>query len=290
MSTVGDENSLIFSRLATYMNERPDFIDSAMISELERLYGVCTEEAFSLLLCAALGFDTSFESDRLLWERYAPHMLHRLDEAYFSADPFAAAVGAVAGGRKGVWELVHSVLPAYSLVACGDPVTLPDGRVIPQVGYFDTDYRYIAVLEQGREWMTMLPNESITQRVPIAAARGRVLTYGLGLGYYAFMTSRRAEVADVTVVERDKNVISLFESLILPCFSHPEKLHIVCADAFEYAEHSAPQGGFDCVFADIWHDPSDGVAAYKRFRQYEPLFPAGTRFDYWIEDTIKLYL
>ena len=94
MSTVGDENSLIFSRLATYMNERPDFIDSAMISELERLYGVCTEEAFSLLLCAALGFDTSFESDRLLWERYAPHMLHRLDEAYFSADPFAAAVGA----------------------------------------------------------------------------------------------------------------------------------------------------------------------------------------------------
>ena len=35
MSTVGDENSLIFSRLATYMNERPNFIDSAMISELE---------------------------------------------------------------------------------------------------------------------------------------------------------------------------------------------------------------------------------------------------------------
>ncbi len=290
MSGIGYENNLIFSRLATYMNERPDFIDAAMVNEISGLYGTSKEEAFSLLLCAALGFDTSVGADRDLWNRYAPYMIHPLDEEYFSADPFSAAVRKVAGGCSGAWELGYSVLHAYSVVACGNPAIMPDGRVIPQIGYFDTDYSYIAVKENGREWMTMLPNESVTQRVPIAGARGKVLTYGLGLGYYAFMTSRKAEVTGVTVVERDKNVISLFENLILPCFTHPEKVNIVCADAFEYAEQTAPHIGFDCVFADIWHDPSDGVVAYKHFKLLEPLFPAETRFDYWIEDTIKLYL
>jgi spermidine synthase len=137
--------------------------------------------------------------------------------------------------------------------------------------------------------MTMMPNELVTQREPIKRARGNVATYGLGLGYFAFMCARKDEVESVTIVERDENVISLFNELLLPMFENREKVKIVRADAFEFAENEAPKGGFDYIFADIWHDPSDGVDAYKRFKSLEHLCP-NTKFDYWIEKTLKLYM
>ena len=48
-------------------------------------------------------------------------------------------------------------------------------------------------------------------------------------------------------------------------------------------------GGFDFDFADIWHDPSDGVPAYKKLRSYEHLLP-NAEFEYWIEKTMKYYM
>jgi hypothetical protein len=47
--------------------------------------------------------------------------------------------------------------------------------------------------------------------------------------------------------------------------------------------------GYDYVFADIWHDPSDGVELYKRFKNLEHLMP-DAEYDYWIEATMKYYL
>ena len=103
------------------------------------------------------------------------------------------------------------------------------------------------------------------------------------------MCARKDEVESVTVVERDESVIKLFRELLLPCFENKEKIEIVCADAFEFAEKEAPIRAFDYIFADIWHDPSDGVEAYKRFKSLEHLCPE-TKFDYWIEKTLKLYM
>lgn len=91
------------------------------------------------------------------------------------------------------------------------------------------------------------------------------------------------------MVERDREVIGLFEKHILPQFEHPEKVRLVCADAFEYAKEQMPKDGFDFVFTDLWHDPSDGVEAYLKMKQYEPLLP-GAQFTYWIENTLLHYL
>ena len=126
-------------------------------------------------------------------------------------------------------------------------------------------------------------------REGIKKARGKVATYGLGLGYFPYMTSIMEEVTDVTVVERDENVIDIFKRFILPQFPHPEKVNVVCADAFEYAEKVAPKENFDYIYIDIWHDPSDGVEMYKRFKELEKLCP-DTSFEYWIEKTMKHYM
>jgi hypothetical protein len=282
-------NRIIFDRLALLLNNRPDFVTAEMVNELTESFGLTVENAYSLLLCAALGFDTENGQDRTLWESYSPFMLHHLDDEYFTNDEYYKTVRIKDGKRVNEWELREDTLAPFTAFVCDDPLTLPDGRVIPQIGYFDREFKFLSVLQNDREWMTMMPNEIVTQRLPIQKASGRVCTYGLGLGYFAFMCARKGEVESVTVVERDESVINLFNELILPCFEHPEKINIVCADAFEFAENEAKDYGFDYIFADIWHDPTDGVESYKRFKELEHLCP-NARFDYWIEKTLKLYM
>ena len=285
---IKEANRLLFERLAILLNERPDFINSEMVRVLTREHGLSVRDSFAHLLVAAIGLDTSFPRDREIWENYFPNMVRYCDERDFLRDEFYKLVRVGESAKAGEWELKNFTIQPFTAFVCGDPLSMPDGRVIPQIGFFDCVYRFPGVMQNGREWMTLLPNGIITQRVPIKKARGRVLTYGLGLGYFAFMCARKPEVESVTVVERDENVIKLFGSLILPKLPCAEKINIVCADAFDYALNIAPKAGFDYVFADIWHDPTDGVELYKRFKTLE--LDKNAEYDYWIEDTLKLYM
>ena len=58
-----------------------------------------------------------------------------------------------------------------------------------------------ALLENDRIWMTITPNEIETMKEPVDGAFGNVLTYGLGLGYYAYMVSEKENVETVTIVD-----------------------------------------------------------------------------------------
>ena len=280
---------MIFEKLSRLLNNNPDFVTREMVFELVDNFGLSVKESFDLLFCAALGLDTENEFDRQLWELYSPHMIHHLDEKAFLEDAYYKAVRINEGKTLGEWELREDKLAPFAAFVCDDPLTLPDGRVIPQIGFFDTEFSFLSVLQNGREWMTMMPNEIVTQKLPIQEARGRIATYGLGLGYFAFMTAMKDEVTSVTIVERDESVITLFKELLLPSFVNKEKIEIVKYDAFEFAEKEAPKRKFEYIFADIWHDPSDGVDCYKRFKELEHLCP-NTKFGYWIEKTLKLYM
>lgn len=66
----------------------------------------------------------------------------------------------------------------------------------------------------------------------VAEAHSNVLTFGLGLGYYAYMISEKNQVEQVTVVENNEDVIQLFQQYILPQFKHSPKITIIRADAF----------------------------------------------------------
>ena len=133
--------------------------------------------------------------------------------------------------------------------------------------------------------MTLTPVDVDTCQNEIARAHGRVVTFGLGLGYFTYMVSEKENVESITVIEKSENVIRLFEKHILPNFSHKKKVKIVNADAFEYAEKVMPVEKFDYAFVDTWRDASDGLPMYERMKKLEPLSPC-TEFDYWIENFI----
>ncbi len=282
-------NRILLEKLSYFLNFKPDFIQADIIDELCAECDLTKEEAFAFVLAAAIGLDTEASpDDRELFETYFPDLLRRLDYDEFADDPYLRTV-TLPETASGRWEFRQESYKPYEAFACGDLRGFADGRVVPQIGFFDREFSYPAVLENGREWMLVTPNEIVTMREPIRRARGKVLTFGLGLGYFAFMAARKPDVEAVTVVERDADVIRLFESFVRPQLPCAEKIRVVRDDAFAYAEQNMRDGGFDVVFADIWHDPSDGVAAYRKLKRFEDRLP-GAEFLYWIEDTLKFYL
>ena len=282
-------NHEILNRIAAFMNYSSDFITSDIIDELVRDCGVDRKYAFSLVLASACYMNINdSEEDREMFENYFPDMIHYLKKEDYDCDPYYKNIK-VTPVKEGSWEFREAVIKPYELIPLDDLKEAPDGRIIPQVAFFDCEFPYPVILENNVEWMLVTPNEVETMREGIKKARGKVATYGLGLGYFPYMTSIMEEVTDVTVVERDENVIDIFKRFILPQFPHPEKVNVVCADAFEYAEKVAPKENFDYIYIDIWHDPSDGVEMYKRFKELEKLCP-DTSFEYWIEKTMKHYM
>lgn len=282
-------NHEILNRIAAFMNYSSDFITSDIIDELVRDYGVDRKYAFSLVLASACYMNINdSEEDREMFENYFPDMIHYLKKEDYDCDPYYKNIK-VTPVKEGSWEFREAVIKPYELIPLDDLKEAPDGRIIPQVAFFDCEFPYPVILENNVEWMLVTPNEVETMHEGIKKARGKVATYGLGLGYFPYMTSIMDEVTDVTVVERDENVIDIFKRFILPQFPHPEKVNVVCADAFEYAEKVAPKENFDYIYIDIWHDPSDGVEMYKRFKELEKLCP-DTSFEYWIEKTMKHYM
>lgn len=116
-----------------------------------------------------------------------------------------------------------------------------------------------------------------------------MLTFGLGLGYFAYMVSEKNDVSAVTIVEQNKDVINIFKRYILPQFRNGGKIKIVKGDAFRYAGEQIAKEDYDFVFTDLWHDVSDGLDMYIRMKEYEKLCP-DTVFSYWIEKSMKCYL
>lgn len=282
-------NNILFKKLSVFINHEADFIRPEFIESLCRDCDISKEEAFCFTLAAAIDLDTEKNPrDAEIFEEYFPDMVHLLKNKDYENNPYLKNIK-IPTKKLGKWELCYKTYVPYQAFVFDDPKITRDGKIIPQIGFFEKEFSYPAVLESGTEWMLITPNEINTMRAPISGAHGKVLTYGLGLGYFAYMVSEKESVSSVTIVERDKNAISLFRDIILPQMPRKDKINIICDDAFYFAETRLADSDFDFVFADIWHDPSDGVPAYKRLKATEKYLPSAD-FSYWIEKTLKCYI
>lgn len=286
-SEIQKNNARILSLYSAYMNLSPHLVTREMVEELAASVGLSPERSFAEVLAAAFDLDP-LGKDRAFCRDYLYPSVHMLQPEAFLSDPYRRTVP-FTPARLANWELREMTLPAYTPFVYDDFLLLPDLRVIPKIGFFPRDFSYPAVLENDREWMTLLPVELLTMQKPLALATGRVVTCGLGLGYFAFMAAEKETVDQVTVVERDPRVIRLFRERLLPYFPHKEKIEILEEDAFHFAEERLPDYPCDMAFFDIWHDAGDGQDAYLRLKALEPRYPS-VRTAYWMEDTIKVYL
>lgn len=248
--------------------------------------GVSDELAVRLLIGEGGGLDT-FGKDRRFFNEYFPLCVKKLDDNIYTQDEYYKNI--VLNGKKdGNVELCYEKYKQYEPFVFSDLSEDFKGTVIPQIGFFDKEFVYPAVKENGVLWMSVTPNEINTIKEPISVSCGKTLTLGLGLGYFAYMCSIKDSVKQVTVVERNEKVISLFNENILPQFPHPEKIKIIKSDGIEFFKNPT-ETDFDFVFCDLWHDVSDGIPLMQELKKYEKNFPKAV-VKYWIEKSMKYYL
>lgn len=283
-----EDNHKVFAYLSKYLNHAPDYIEKKEMDDLVK-NGISSEYAFGIILAAAFGLDVvdnPFDKD--FFNQYFIKMIHQLDANEFYQNAYYKNIK-IPTIKIGNSELKYEKYKPFEGFVCNDIIQTKEGRQIPQIGFFDREFRFPAILENDRIWMTITPNEIETMKEPVDQAFGHVLTFGLGLGYYAYMVSEKENVESITIVDINEDVIHLFKKYVLPQFKNSHKIKIIKEDAFIYAEQHMPQAKYDFVFTDLWHDVSDGIDMYLKMKKYESLSP-NTEFSYWIEKSILCYL
>ena len=283
-------NFRILDLYSNFLNLEPDFIKKELIDELVRDCGVTTLEAYTAILSAAFDIDSDArKEDKIFEKEYLIPSVECLDSEEYKNSSYIQKISFPTIKREN-WEMRTGFYAPYEAFVCRSITVEKSLKELPHIGFFEEKFEFPAVYENGREWMTVTPNEIETMKEPIAEAHGRVITLGLGLGYFTHQVSEKENVSSVTVIERDKNIISLFKEFILPQFEHRDKITIIEADAFEYLEKSDPEKNFDFMFADLWHDSSDGLGLYIRLKKLEKMQKREENSSlirrYWIESSI----
>jgi hypothetical protein len=284
--TIRESNERILTLLGDYLCFTPDAVHPDAVHACAAAHGTPLNSAYIACLAQLLAPDPASD-DALLLHELLPCIVREESPVIYLTDAYMRAIRPVSGSCGNI-ALIRETLQPMELFISDDFRRDNAGRVLPLLGWFSGAFTFPALCEDGQPWMTVTPNEINTIRPAIHESHGRVLTYGLGLGYYAFHCLLKPEVTSVTVVEKSPQVIEVFRRLLLPHFPHPEKLRILQADAFEYAAHAAPSEGYDVVFTDIWRDVADALPLYRRMKAIHDAHP-GPRCLYWMEPTLRCY-
>ena len=226
--------------------------------------------------------DSSFISKNLPWDSREV----MLDT--FTNNPYYQALKNVSFEEDG-WKLETKKMKAFTLFPYDEQYHYGANSILKMsLGYFTKDYDYPTISLYDQEWMSLNPHEIRTMEMPIQVAKGKVLTLGLGLGYFAYMAHLKEEVEEVYIVEMDLELIKLFQKHLLPLFPYKEKIHIIKADALVHINQINDRD-YDFIFADLWHDVSDGLPMYIKLQERFSKFTY-TKRHYWIENSLITYL
>lgn len=126
--------------------------------------------------------------------------------------------------------------------------------------------RYVRLIHGSECVMSDTPMEKRTNREFVENAHGNVLIGGLGIGLILLAIQDKEDVNQITVVEKNKEVIELVGNQ-LPLNS---KVHIVNDDVFEYK----PLFKYNTIYMDIWNYINEDVyneqmkPLISRYRRY----------------------
>ncbi len=186
------------------------------------------------------------------------------------------------------WKLTLKSFKPFQLIIADDLHYLDNYKEQLSLGFFDKEFFYPTVIENNTLWMSITPSEIDTMIDDIENASGKVITFGLGLGYYPYMLSLKSNVESITIVEKDQRVINLFTKHILPQFKYKEKINILNSDAYELLNNKNFMDSFDYIYIDIWHGGEDGVYHYVKMKKIEKT--NNQVFHYWLEPSIIGFL
>lgn len=153
----------------------------------------------------------------------------------------------------GDWSIRHKVYPAgATLDIIGMRAAILTGAK-PIKLHLVSDWTVRELRNGDGIVMSDHPHELADHYPFYKAACGNVLVGGLGLGYIAAKLSEKRIVKQITVVEKEADVIKL----VAPFMS--EKIAIIHGDLFEYLRKNPDIESFDCAYYDIWTGTNEGT-------------------------------
>lgn len=224
------------------------------------------------------------QSDYDLFNNYIKPAITEVDHKIITQNPYVLNVKPEKFKHED-YELVYKKFYALQPFVYQDiSVNKEYYQELSSISFFEQDIPYLVIAKNHINWMSITPNEIITMKESIEEANGNVITFGLGLGYYAYMVSIKEDVKSVTIIENDSKIIEIFKSHILPFFKNKHKIKIIKSDAFEYFSNKNNMSKFDYAFMDIWHDPNDGLPLYMHFKKLEQ--KGKCQYSYWLEKSL----
>lgn len=150
-------------------------------------------------------------------------------------------------------------------------------------------FKALALAQKGRTWMSITPNEILTMKPHIEKAHGKVLTAGLGLGYFAYMCALKKEVESVTVIEGNPDIVEFFNQNILPQFGDvKDKIKIITSDYYEYIDHHNIKELYDYSFIDIHFGGAQAPEIYCLSEEVLYHYKGKGEVHYWLEEGVHL--
>ena len=173
-----------------------------------------------------------------------------------------------------------------------------DYKEINSLGYFNTPFKYLVLDKNDETWMSIIPHEINTMKEDISKIKGNIVVYGLGLGYFIYLASLKEDVNKIIVIEKDIEIINIFNKYLLPLFNNKskDKIIILNDDAFSFNETKLVNNKYianniliNYCYIDIYHNPLDALSSYIRFIRNESK-NSNITYIYWIEDSIICYI
>lgn len=279
-----ETNQVILERIESFLNECPDMFTP-------EIFGVYSKKEDTELMyrSALIGALSLYQEDP--WNEYFEKGIHMLDVNEYKENLYWKNVKFGKEHAVGEWTVGTLRFSPFEAFIADDFMYDAEGRVIPQIGFFNEGFKYCFARRNSGEWMTITPKEIKVMSNDLEKAKGNVLVYGLSLGYFPVMAAAKPEVKKVTVIERDASIVKLYEECVKPCFDEEiiSKIEIVTEDALTFAEKVSvsSEKEYDFIYADLWRDAADGLPEYERLKDYER---EDTEYGYWLADSLRNFL
>ena len=244
-----------------------------------------------MIMDTILYIDLIGDPDKYIFYNYFAYRNKKIDVNEFLNNPYIKNIKFDKSFllNKNNIELTTSHFNKYELQQLNTSKMDSNYIVKPNLGFFDKEVSFPILTENNEVWMSITPSEINTMENHIAKMNGKVLVFGLGLGYFAYMSALKDNIESVTVIELNKDIIHIFNENILVQMDDKvkSKINIIHGDAKNIFLDKDYINSFDSCFIDIWMNSMDGAPLYSYFKENENKLKIKPR--YWIEDDILLH-
>lgn len=277
-----ENNYDVSNMLLYYFYHEARSINAKDIEAMIKINSLDNKDAFFYSLMNLLEIDLNEEESISLAKSYCYDAINELDLDSYINNPYLQNIKFNKTNIKNIKITYDAYLP-YEGFSLDDLKVDEDNYFQEQysIGYFKKKFTFPSITHDNITWMSIIPNEINTMRNDIELVQGKVLVYGLGLGYFAYMISLKETVKEITIVENNPKIISLFQQIILPQFQYKEKIKIINQDAFIFEKTCKEK--FDYAYVDIYHSNEDGTELYLKFKNLELL---SNHYLYWLENSL----